>query len=160
MTHDDFSAVLRDFDAYPVGQPQPQGSDFDAACEALESLIGNELSDELRDFLRICGGHSWHQPFTFPIGDGSRSRIQATLTFGDGAYNVIACAGLMGDRLPQGCVPLALDAGGNFVCQDTDGGAILFWDHENAPEGASVSDLIDVAEDLGAWLESWEAEED
>ena len=160
MTPEDFSALLETFDAYPVGKPQPQGSDFDAACERLESGFGGELTDEVRDFLRICGGHGWGEPVVFPIGNGTKTGVQATLGFVGGAYDIETTVGLMGTRLPKGCVPLAIDPLGNFVCLDTESGEILFWDHEMAPEDATVSELEPVADDLGAWLEIWEAEDE
>ncbi len=158
MNSEGFSALLEKYGAYKLGKPQPKGDDFDAACDRLDEQINGELATEVRDFLRVCGGHGWSE-VTFPVDEG-QTELTATLGFVGGAYDVETTVGLLGDRLPKGCVPLAIDAGGNFACLDAGSGAILFWDHETAPENAKVSDLAVIADNLSEWLESWEAEDE
>jgi hypothetical protein len=149
--------LIGEFNGYFVGEKSEEGgAGYDAGFAALQEELGVDLPAEFVNFVRRYGVHAFETRITFEDGEGHDS-IQTFLGFTKknfGAYDIITTINVLGNRLPSGFVPLALDPYGNLVCYRVENQALYFWDHERVSDPADESELTLIADSLSKFIKS------
>ncbi len=125
----------------------------------LEKKLGVTLPDDYRNFLLTYNGGS-PRPEGIDIQGYGDSDVQ--VFFGIGRAIESSCIGwnleTLGDRLPEGLVPVASDSGGNVFCislRKQDYGFVLYADLDAVfGDLAAGTPLYRVAANFLAFLES------
>jgi len=97
-----------------------------------ERQFGVILPDDYRCFLlRTNGGRPVPDGLEVRSWPGRSTRVHFFFGLHDGDHNNLGSwTHELGDRLPTGCVPIAVDMGGNFIVLATEErrGEVYYWD--------------------------------
>jgi hypothetical protein len=152
--------LIAEFDGYFVGEKfEADDTNFDAGLAALKETVGEDLPLEYVDFIRRYGLHGFEKTISFEDGTGQRDVIQVFLGFtrkNFGAYDINSTIATLGERLPPGYLPLALDPYGNLVCYNANDEALYFWNHEQVSDPADESEMMPIADSLDEFIDSLE----
>ncbi|MEX2215625.1 MAG: SMI1/KNR4 family protein [Phycisphaeraceae bacterium] len=112
-------------DSYTPTTPQHL-SDF-------ENRFDVSLPDDYKKFLLATnGGRPTPDGLIVPKWPGHSTRVHYFFGLHDGEHNNLSSwTGGLIDRLPEGCVPIGVDMGGNFLVlatQDERCGHVYYWD--------------------------------
>ena len=163
MTERDLS---EEFTGYFVGADADRSDEsFEAGYAHLQEQIDCALPAEYHDFVRRYGLYGFERKMIFPIPDEKKDVVQVFLGFtrkNFAAYDINRVVGTIGQRLPPGVLPFAVDPYGNYLCYKIKGGAIYFWDHEIMGDTPRQKDMTRLSDSLAQWLKTLEvgADED
>ncbi|PQO42922.1 SMI1/KNR4 family protein [Blastopirellula marina] len=111
-------------ETYPATTP--------AKLQRFERQFGVILPEDYSRFLLASnGGRPVPDGLDVPFWPGKSTRIHFFLGLHDGEHNNLASwMDELVDRLPDGCVPIAVDMGGNFLVLATRErrGQVYYWD--------------------------------
>lgn len=127
--------------------------------------IGCELPKEYIEFLRQHNGGYVKNSISTYNKNGKR-RFILTSMFGIGSEDdLISQFETYKNRIPNNCIPIGRDAGGNLVCLNLSKdkyGNVYFWDHEEElmyEDGKiTLNDLYIIAETFHEFVNSLEEE--
>jgi cell wall assembly regulator SMI1 len=125
-------------------------------AEARLADLGHRIPPSYRAFLaEHDGGEPVRAYYRFEQNDRDEEDMVQTFLgvapVDPPLMNLVDTAGMLGDGVPSGVLPIAPDPLGNYVCIDTrDGGdgPVLFWDHEE-----EFGNLYEIAADLPSFLD-------
>ncbi|WP_146551798.1 SMI1/KNR4 family protein [Rummeliibacillus sp. SL167] len=133
---------------------------------AFSKKIGYELPNDYSEFLRQHNGGYVKNSISSYYKNGEQ-RFIFTSMFGLGADDdLISQFETYKNRIPNTCIPIGRDAGGNLVCLNLSEdryGYVYFWDHEeefNYEEGKiTINNLHFIAETFNEFLNSIERDD-
>lgn len=138
----------------------------DGFLRAIEKFLGFKFPKDYRTFL-LCfnGGETEEKIFFFKNDIEDGSILDRLFGIVDEDYeNLLLYIKKYKDRIPENCIPIAGDPGGNLVLLSikmADRGKIYFWDHHReAPDGETpdYSNLTLIADSFQEFLDGLKAE--
>lgn len=144
-------------------EPRPPATAADLeAAEARLAELGHRIPESYRAFLaEHDGGEPVRAYYRFEQNERDEEDMVQTFLgvapVDPPLMNLLDTAGVLGDGVPSGVLPIAPDPLGNYVCLDArDGrdGPVLFWDHEEGFDPPDDSNLHEIAPDLQTFLAS------
>lgn len=133
---------------------------------ALSKKIGYELPNDYIEFLRQHNGGYVKNSISSYYKNGEQKFILTSM-FGLGADDdLISQFETYKNRIPNTCIPIGRDAGGNLVCLNLSEdryGYVYFWDHEEEfnyeEEKITINNLHFIAETFNEFLNSIERDD-
>lgn len=129
---------------------------------AFSEKIGYELPNDYIEFLRHHNGGYVKNSISTYYKNGEQKFILTSM-FGLGSEDdLISQFETYKNRIPNTCIPIGRDAGGNLVCLNLSEGKygnVYFWDHEEEKyedEKMTINDLYIIAETFKEFLNSIE----
>lgn len=140
-------------------ESNPSGPLSEEVLEAFETMLGSRLPSEYRAFLLAHNGpliepksfwvteDEWSseiEDYFFGLHDGPTTKFKDWY-FDDPSH------------FPKGCLPIAHDGMGNYICiglSGTERGRIRFYNHESNWKESSLEDLEPIADSFGQFIES------
>ena len=113
-----------------------------------EKRVGGSFPEDYKDFLKkYNGGQPVPSAFSFYSDRDDGSAVDWFLSLGKEKYsNLQKYYDQYKDRVPQGLMPIAYDAGGNLLLIGVNGHqGIYFWEHEFEADEADEGDSPDMS---------------